>query len=406
MKSVVRYLGIVPAALATIVLSSCAGSSASYEESNAKYLSALQSVLTTLDSAPTQSRRITAKRLANRDDKPDASLAKAAQDALSLSYYFFKTDGVSKKDFSLAYSSSATVGETKLEIVTRCRYIESTSNLGVYFTVGMNDERSCFYLDGTYDAGKKEMTAYSFYACGGDNQVNQYLEKNEEGFLSIPERNEEISKYDATAKGFGDYLNEQSPTYVAGALLEAYDNMNNGGVNPDEPTGSFTVSVSGSMVLKAYGFDGKETTDLLHPLLASCEKDITKEGLFNGEVFHTYAAQPDGSLVDVTDQSLSFTAFLYVRVENKNPLTVSLETHNGPIAAEGLKWARFSDGVLASPPRGETVCIIPPEWPEPGPYRVQSESKTLYDPAAVKEFVIWLDGNYIDEAPDLTLSFA
>lgn len=406
MKNIVSNLKVVPVGLAFIALSSCSGSSASYERSNAKYLSALQSVLTTLQSAPTKSQRINLGRLSKIDIKPNPSLAKAAQDALSLSYCFFNVDGVFKKDLSLAYSSNATIGETKLGIVTRCRYTEDTSNLGVYFTLDMNDERSCFYLDGIYDDGKKEMTTYSFYACNGDNQVNQYLEKNEEGFISVVERSEEISKYDVVAQGFNDYLNQLSPTYVDGALAEAYNDMDTGGDTSEEPSGSFTVSVAGSMVLKAYGFDGKETTDFLHPLLVSCEKDITKEGLFNGEVFHTYASLPDGGQIDVTDQSLSSTAFLYVRVENKNPIELSLETHNGSIAAEGIKWARFYDDNLVSPPRGETICIVPPDWHEMEPYRVSSERKTLYDPSAVKEFVIWFDGNYIDEVPDVTLSFA
>ena len=400
MKSIMNNLRIFSAMVTALALSSC-GSSISYEKTNAKYFSALKSVLASLNSTSKQS-----KKLLKRDDKPNPSLAKAVQDALSLSYYFFDTDGISKNDLSLAYSSSASIGETKLGIVTRCRYIEDTSSLGVYFAVDTNDERSCFYLDGTYDDNKKEMTTYSFYACDGDSKVNQYLEKNDEGFLSVTERSDEIAKYDAVAKEFNDYLNEIAPTYVNGALLEAYNNIQNGGGIPEEPTDTSIISVSDSMTLKAYSFDGKETTDLSHPLLVSCEKDITKEALFNGEVFHTYAYLPDEGLVDITDRVLSSTAFYYVRIENKNPVEVSLESHNGPIVAEGIKWAKFYDGNLVSPSRGENFCMIPPDWHESEPYQISSTHNTLYDPAEVKEFVIWLDGNYFDDVPSITISFS
>ena len=151
-------LRIFSVMVTAVALSSC-GSSISYEKTNAKYFSALKSVLASLNSTSKQS-----KKLLKRDDKPNPSLAKAAQDALSLSYYFFDTDGISKNDLSLAYSSSASIGETKLGIVTRCRYIEDASSLGVYFAVDMNDERSCFYLDGTYDDNKKR-NDYLFLLC-------------------------------------------------------------------------------------------------------------------------------------------------------------------------------------------------------------------------------------------------
>lgn len=405
MKNAVRNLRIVPGALIAMALLSCGGS-ATYKESNAKYLSALQSVLAALSSASKQSQQKLLKRLAGRESEPNPSLAKAAEDALRLPYYFFQSNGISQKDLSLAYSSTATIGETRLGILTRCRYIESTSSLGVYLAVDTNDERSYFYLDGIYDDGKKEMTAYSFYACEGDNQVNQYLEKNDEGFISVTVRSEEISKYDAVAKEFGDYLNKLSPTNVDGALLEAYNMVNNGGVSSKEPTGAFNITADRSMTLKAYGFGGGETTDFLRPLPASCEKDISKESLFNGEVFHTYALLPSGELKDITDQVLSSTAFFYLRVENKAKIEISLEAHNGEIVPETIKWARFGDGELISPPRGESIFMSPPDWSEPEPYKIISASRTPQLTSDVNEFIIWLDGNYVAEAPDITLSFA
>ena len=106
-------------------------------------------------------------------------------------------------------------------------------------------------------------------------------------------------------------------------------------------------------------------------VLGKSKEDISKQNLFKGTLFHTYAYMENNELKDITDTCASLTAFFYIRVLDKKTISISLEAKDD-IDVRAIKYVMFDNDVLISSPRGETISNIPPDWNENEPFCIVS----------------------------------
>ena len=351
------------------------------------FVDALEGVLNELDDALPKKK----KALKPVEELP-ASLVETMRNMVALPYYFYLDEAVGHLEHTLAYSSHANIDGTDISALFRCYYDSSTSEVGVYLHVSYAGQTQHFYLHGTYEDSIRSLKEYKLYACDQNDQVNQYLQKDQNGILGSPEREEGFSSYDQAAKSYGQYLLAVEPIEVPGALGRAYEAVRNHHQEEENEAGKFLITTEDTSIrIQAYDFAGNTAKDPTNPLPATIEEDFQYDDLFEGTVFHSYFADPHGGLTENTSEVRDFTAFYLISVEGKDSITFTL-TSDEAINKEIIRYVQFTDGVRTSPWKGD------PMFPSQG-----SSSKSLT--GSHTDFVLFLEGELMEQIlPKITLS--